>query len=152
MAELIPVSNTGRHDRIADVVFMHGLDGDARLTWTTPGEPDGFWPGWLGADPELPDVGIWSVGYDVKSSSWAGYTMALVLRARNVLDLLAGKEFGKRPIVFVVHSFGGLLVKQMLRTAGDSPDLDWEAIAAQTRGVVFLATPHAGLHWPTGSV
>jgi hypothetical protein len=142
MAELIPVSNTGRPDRIADVIFIHGLNGDAHLTWTTPGLADGFWPNWLGA--ELYDVGIWSIAYDVKSSSWKGYSMALAARARNVLDLLAGKEIGTRPIVFVVHGFGGLVVKQVLRTAADSPDPDWQAIAAQTRGVVFLATPHAG--------
>jgi hypothetical protein len=142
MAVLLPVSNTGRPDRVGDVVFIHGLDGDARATWTAPDMADGFWPGWLGAELYL--VGIWSVSYEVRSSSWTGYSMALVDRARNVLDLLAGKEIGTRPVVFVVHSFGGLVVKQMLRAAADSPLPGWNAIAARTRGVVFLATPHAG--------
>ena len=73
MAELIPVSNTELTDQAADVIFVHGLDGDARSTWTTPALKDGFWPAWLGA--ERPDLRIWSVAYDVKSSSWAGYSM-----------------------------------------------------------------------------
>ena len=43
-----------------------------------------------------------------------------------------------------MHSFGGLVVKQMLRAALDSSNDDWKQIAAQTRGIAFLATPHAG--------
>ena len=142
MADLLAVSNTGSPDRVADVVFLHGLNGDARSTWTTPTTPDGFWPGWLGA--ELHEVGIWSVAYDVRSTSWAGYSMALIDRAASVLDLLAEEGIGQRPVIFIVHSFGGLVVKQMLREAEHSPNASWSQIAAQTRGIVFLATPHSG--------
>src|SRR4051794_10818567 len=110
MADLLAVSNTDRQDRVADIVFIHGLDGDARTTWTNSSHQGGFWPEWLGKD--YPDVGVWSVAYDVKSSSWVGYSMALVDRARNILDLLVGHNLGGRPVIFVVHSFGGLVVKQ----------------------------------------
>ncbi len=51
---------------------------------------------------------------------------------------------GARPIVFVGHSLGGLLIKQLLREAEDKSVPGWRKIAAQTRAVVFLATPHAG--------
>jgi hypothetical protein len=142
MAILIPCANTDRSDRVADVVFVHGLDGDARSTWTTPKLKDGFWPEWLGAD--LPDVGIWSIEYAVKSSSWAGYSMALVERARSLLDLLVGNGIGDRAIIFIAHSFGGLVVKQLLRAATDSASASWNEIAAQTCGIAFLATPQFG--------
>jgi hypothetical protein len=142
MSELIIVSGGDQTGRTGDIIFIHGLDGDARLSWTTPTTPDGFWPAWLGA--ELHDFRIWSVAYDVKSSSWAGYSKALVDWAPNLLDLLAGKRIGERPVIFIVHSFGGLVVKQMLREAVHSPNASWRDIAAQTRGVVFLATPHTG--------
>jgi len=142
MSELLDFSNTLRSARIADMVFIHGLNGDARSTWTTPTLQNGFWPNWLGG--EMHDIGIWSISYDVKSSSWSGYSMALVDRARNILDLLVGNGIGDRPIIFVVHSFGGLVVKQMLRVAADSSNASWRKIAAQARGIAFLATPHSG--------
>jgi len=44
MTEIVRVANTDQLNRTDDVVFLHGLDGDARLTW-------------LGED--IPDVGVW---------------------------------------------------------------------------------------------
>ena len=51
---------------------------------------------------------------------------------------------GERPLMFVCHSLGGLLVKQLLRRANDSTDPRLQQLARQTRAVLFLATPHAG--------
>jgi hypothetical protein len=68
--------------------------------------------------------------------------MPLADRATNSLDLLDSYEIGDRPIIFITHSMGGLLVKQMLRSARDFGK--WRAIAQKTRGIVFLSTPHSG--------
>jgi pimeloyl-ACP methyl ester carboxylesterase len=55
------------------------------------------------------------------------------------------RGLGERPIAFVCHSLGGLLAKQLLRIAGeDAAQPAWRKIAGQTKGVVFVATPHAG--------
>ena len=74
--------------------------------------------------------------------------MPLTDRAKNVLLRLEtgrhGERIGERPLVFVTHSMGGLLVKQLLHTAHDSPNPRWRAIVEQTRGVCFIATPHIG--------
>jgi hypothetical protein len=142
MAELIVCANSNRSDRIADVVFVHGLNGDARSTWTNPTSKNGFWPDWLGAD--FQNVGVWSLSYDVKSTSWMGDTMVLDKRATNILDRLPQYEIGKRPIVFIVHSFGGLVVKKLLQKAHSSTNDSWKKISARTQGIVFLATPHWG--------
>jgi hypothetical protein len=125
-----------------DVVFVHGLDGDCRTTWQPPDRPDLFWPAMLGVD--LPNVATWSLGYEVSSSAWRGRTMPLVDRATNILSLMEARQLGKRPIIFICHSLGGLLVKQMLRNASSYSNPEWRNIAAQTVGIVFLSTPHSG--------
>ena len=93
---------------------------------------------------DAPDVGIWSIDYEVEPSAWKGNAMPLTDRATNILELLNVHNIGKYPIIFVTHSLGGLLVKQMFRTASDRKDQEWKNIVEKTRGIVFLATPHSG--------
>jgi hypothetical protein len=139
--ELLPILGCDHAQRMADVIFVHGLDGDARTTWHPRGQPDHFWPAWLGDD--LPDVGVWSLQYAVSASAWKGHAMPLYDRANSTLDLFAF-DIGQRPLAFVCHSLGGLLIKQVLRNAVDSRQAKWHAIAEQTRLMVFLSTPHSG--------
>jgi pimeloyl-ACP methyl ester carboxylesterase len=70
--------------------------------------------------------------------------MPLVDRATNTLALLDTESLGERPLVFVAHSLGGLLVKQMLRHGRDIGEPRWRTIVGNTRGVVFVSTPHSG--------
>lgn len=142
MAKLQKVSGCDNPQRKADLVFVHGLDGDAKTTWQQAGKPETFWPDWLGE--EFPNVGIWSLDYDSSSLAWRGDSMPLYDRANNVLNLFEQDGIGKRPVGFVCHSLGGLLIKQVLRNAKDSKNLDWQAVIDQTRFIVFLSTPHSG--------
>ena len=131
--------------RRGDIIFVHGLAGHPQQTWGSQEKYDNnFWPAWLGED--LPDIGIWSLGYEVEPFKWKGNgnTMPLVDRATNILALLDSYEIGKRPLIFITHSLGGLLVKQMLRHAQDFGEPRWKAIVEQTRGIIFLSTPHSG--------
>lgn len=122
---------------VADVVFVHGLGGSATGTWGfEPGTLN--WSSWLSRD--FPNVNIWAVDYPASPTAWLGHTMPLVVRAKNLLGLLSVYGVGERPVVFVAHSFGGLLVKQMLRLAQD----DKLSFRKQVAGVLFLATPHGG--------
>jgi hypothetical protein len=70
--------------------------------------------------------------------------MNLYERAKYSLELLASYGFGERPLIFVCHSLGGLLVKQLLRTATESSEEACRRIADRCVGVLFLATPHSG--------
>lgn len=128
--------------RVADVIFVHGLDGGAFSTWQRGQMTDTFWPKWLGED--IDSVGVWSLGYRVSSTSSKGTAMSLVDRATNVLDQLSLDEIGMRPIIFICHSYGGLLVKQMLKNASDSSNSEFRRIATNTRGILFFSTPHSG--------
>jgi hypothetical protein len=60
------------------------------------------------------------------------------------VDALANYGLGSKPIIWVTHSLGGLLVKSMLRAAHELNNPNWEPVVRQTRGVVFLGTPHTG--------
>ena len=153
MAELFPIRGCDRPERRGDVIFVHGLNGNPREYWFPPGEPDKFWPAWVGED--LPDVGVWSLGYEnaalkprqislVSKFLQRGFAMPLEDRADNVLLRLESDHIGERPLVFITHSMGGLLIKEVLRTANDSTNPRRKAIVEQTRGVCFIATPHIG--------
>lgn len=142
MAELLTISGCDKQDRELDLIFVHGLDGDGRSTWQKDDNPANFWPGWLGE--EYPNIGVWSLDYEVSASDWKGHSMPLYNRARNSLDRFDLAEIGQRPIGFVCHSLGGLLVKQILRLANEFNNDNWKTVAEQTRFIVFLSTPHSG--------
>ncbi|WP_208701278.1 MULTISPECIES: ABC-three component system protein [unclassified Mesorhizobium] len=129
-----------------DVIFVHGLSGDPVDTWTFEGSSEvegGYWPHWLAKD--IPQLNLYTLGFPASVfAQWAKKEMNLYDRAKNVIETLASYDFGNRPIVFICHSLGGLLVKQIIRTARESTDEDWQNIGEQCLGVIFIATPHSG--------
>jgi hypothetical protein len=53
---------------IADLVFVHGLAGGSRSTWSKKSDPNLYWPQeWLPTDAGFQDVRIHSFGYN---SNW----------------------------------------------------------------------------------
>lgn len=125
-----------------DVVFVHGLTGDPHDTWCT-GANGEFWPTWLESDLEM--ISLYTLGYPASLlEKWPNKEMDMFERAGNVLERFAGIGIGRRPIAFVAHSLGGILVKIILRKSSESRDSDWRAVCDSTKLVVFLATPHVG--------
>jgi hypothetical protein len=53
----------------ADLIFIHGLDGHRRDTWTNKSRE--FWLPWL--ENRLCDVRIWTYGYDAGSNLSSRY-------------------------------------------------------------------------------
>lgn len=52
----------------ADLIFVHGLGGGSRKTWSKNEDPSLFWPQkWLSTDADFKDVRIHTFGYD---SNW----------------------------------------------------------------------------------
>jgi hypothetical protein len=135
------VGGTKDPHRRADIIFIHGLGGDARGTWQGS-NPAFFWPEQIGKS--IADIGVWSINYDAYPSEWLGGTMPIIDRSKALLELIRVNEIGTRPIVFIGHSLGGIVIKQMLRDAYGLNNGDWEAIGDETQGVIFLATPHTG--------
>lgn len=68
---------------IADLVFVHGLGGGSRSTWTHSGDPALYWPSaWLPQDDGFQDVRIHSFGYD---SNWGKESILSVHDFANAL-------------------------------------------------------------------
>ena len=150
---LLPIRGCQNPQRVADVIFVHGLNGNPGDYWCHEGKQENYWPAWLGED--LSELGVWSLSYEnaafaprrltfLGHSGYRGFAMPLTDRAKNVLLVLEVKGIGERPLVFITHSMGGLLIKQLLRTANDSANPRWRSILNQTLGVCFIATPHIG--------
>jgi HEAT repeat protein/pimeloyl-ACP methyl ester carboxylesterase len=143
MSSILPVlgpNHSAPPDAQASVFFIHGLGGDQRLTWTA--REDAFWPSWLAE--MFPGIAVFSLGYEASPSSWLGSTMPISDRALQLLALLEARQLLRSPVIFIVHSLGGLVVKEMIRIAATYQNQAWETVARQTLGIVFLATPHSG--------
>jgi hypothetical protein len=58
---------------IADLIFVHGLNGGSRSSWSKNDDSSLFWPKeWLPTDPKFEDVRIHSFGYNSKLGGLLG--------------------------------------------------------------------------------
>ena len=131
MAKVHFVTPDRRDDAVVDVVFVHGLGGDKLSTWQSSKAEKSFWPAWLGE--ESPHAAIYSLGYEASPSAWLGNAMPLSDRATNILDSLAAEEVGARPLIWVCHSLGGLVVKKILQHAAIQNQTAWKCFVENTR-------------------
>lgn len=123
------------------VIFVHGLDGHAIDTWKSNDET--VWPVWIGEDQK--GTCVWSVDYDAKK--FGNDSMHLVRRGSNIFELLLTiPELKYGEIILVGHSFGGLVIKQLLRHANDqrSEREEVSSFLIRVKKIVFLGTPHTG--------
>jgi CheY-like chemotaxis protein len=129
---------------VGDIIFIHGIGGNNMITWHPKGKKDSYWPAWLGED--FPDTNIWSLHYPGEKTLWTskGGDMSLSDRSLDVLNNLVNRDIGERPIYFIVHSLGGLLLKQMLRIGHELGNPRWEQFVRNTKVIVFIASPHSG--------
>jgi tetratricopeptide (TPR) repeat protein len=144
MADLFLIAEA-RGPKSANVVFFHGLGGDARATWQATKDESSFWPSWLAQDIE--GLSVYSMGYEAPVSNWHGSAMELADRAANALNsLLVKPDLETGELILAGHSLGGLVIKQLLRKAADAATDRAEALSFidRLRKVAFLATPHAG--------
>ncbi|KAI7765536.1 hypothetical protein LZL87_007287 [Fusarium oxysporum] len=134
-------------DADVDICFVHGLTGNRTSTWTTHGQP-APWPKTL-LPPELPKACILTYGYDayVVSRSVAS-SNRLIDHARNLLTDLTNdrrrRNASSRPLIFVVHSLGGLVCKEAILLSRNNPSRPRQDFFTHIKGVVFMGTPHKG--------
>jgi pimeloyl-ACP methyl ester carboxylesterase len=112
------------------VVFVHGIFGDGRSTWTS-GDGKTYWPDLLGADSQFADADV-----VVKSYKSSGVSNSVQTIAGSLATDLAGVFSSHTEVIFICHSLGGLIVKELL--------LDNPQYAKKVPFVVFYATPGGG--------
>ncbi|EFW22637.1 conserved hypothetical protein [Coccidioides posadasii str. Silveira] len=136
----------------ADIIFVHGLGGSSLQTWSKDGDPKLRWPQqWLPLEPETCKARILTFGYNAPFQRGRDGSAADILDfARSLLlEMKYGKDdqsrelgLGKKPIIFVNHSLGGLVFKrayvQGIRDDG------FCSIVKNIHAVLFLSTPHHG--------
>ena len=157
------------------VIFLHGLQGHPKNTWTfgrtqdekergklakilhlkpktanTVASTSCFWPEDL-LPVDFKDVRILTYGYDSHVSHFfeGGASQATIpALGRSFLNDLEGirRDQPARPIIFVVHSLGGLVLKDALRRSwrADASEADLKTVYDSTKAIIFMGTPHRG--------
>ncbi|ERF76311.1 hypothetical protein EPUS_04169 [Endocarpon pusillum Z07020] len=132
-----------------DIVAVHGLDGHWKKTWTT--ESDVFWLQDL-LPRVIPNARILSYGYDSRTHGSSPVSEQYIWQHATALvsDLTLLREethTEQRPIIFLAHSLGGLVLKNALIHADSTRTghlLSHHAIKSSTYGLNFIGTPHQG--------
>ena len=157
---------------IADLVFVHGLQGHPRRTWQssvnsqqqTSGrhpfkrwkaqrrDKEGagvFWPADL-IPQDFPNLRVLTYGYDSKVTGYYASSKSksgIFDHGNSLLNALSRERtnLSNRPIIFVAHSLGGLVVKQAIVEARKRVSSGHvHDIYASARAVIFFGTPHRG--------
>ncbi|KAI0594829.1 hypothetical protein F4775DRAFT_412770 [Biscogniauxia sp. FL1348] len=109
-----------------------------------------YWPRDLLPDT-LPTARVLTYGYDTRIKHAFGSspnTNTVYDIGWDLLVALEGerRESSDRPIIFIVHSLGGIVVKEMLRRSDGckSGQVHLRSICNSTRAVLFFGTPHGG--------
>ena len=136
-----------------DIVFVHGLNGHPRDTWTSDKEKV-FWPAQL-----LPlilgeeEARILVYGYDADTTAFTDGVSkdSIHNHAEHLVAVLcANRRIHRafdRPIIFIAHSLGGLVVKRALIYSSEirgHHTHHLRSIYVCTYAILFLGTPHLG--------
>lgn len=127
-----------------DLVLVHGLKGNSNDTWA--GKDDNgkrtYWPDWI--KEAHPDVNIWCVDYDSSLNPWLQSGVPLDQIAGGLLVNALDRGLGARPIHWVGHSMGGLIIKYLLYRSHTRADERQKKLSRVPTTITFLGTPHHG--------
>lgn len=141
----------------ADIILVHGLGGDSKTTWVNNA---GLWPiVWLLDSQngirsmlnrfnisDLPPVNrirVLTVSHRANMFNIDPESDPRHITQR-LMGLLCHAGVGSKPIIWIAHSLGGLIVKEILFASQGGARSD---IFNSTKGVVFFGTPHCGATW-----
>ncbi|TVY13910.1 Protein SERAC1, partial [Lachnellula arida] len=133
---------------VVDIFAVHGLNGHRDETWTAANGRH-----WLRdlLPNDLPHARIFCWGYDANTYGDRVSCQYLYDHAKTLVSDLCLKrkltETTMRPIIFVAHSLGGIIVKSALihsDAARKGALEEHRSIKTSTYGIIFMGTPHQG--------
>ncbi|KIL89240.1 hypothetical protein FAVG1_07634 [Fusarium avenaceum] len=134
-------------DASVDICFVHGLSGDRDKTWTggTSSEP---WPAVI-LPSLLPNARLMTFGYDAYAvGKPVASTNRLEDHANSLLkdlsDVRNSTSSTTRRLIFVAHSFGGIVCKAAMIKSQNSPENHFREIFNSVTSIAFMGTPHRG--------
>ena len=114
------------------VVFVHGVTGDARETWTNP-VTNAYWPELIRSDERFASANVWVFSYTSPKLSNAQDVEELALKLGDALSEVMRTH---DKLYFLVHSMGGLIVREMLVLKA--------VPSSKVPLIYFFGTPSAG--------
>ncbi|KAF4589136.1 ankyrin repeat protein [Ophiocordyceps camponoti-floridani] len=109
-----------------EAILVHGLHGDLYRTWSRVFAYDGA--------ISLDGHGSFVIGSNLQKAAWA-----LLMEMVNKVDLT-------KPLIFICHNIGGILVKELLWIANHRGTA-FRDIAVATKSLIFLGTPPMECFW-----
>jgi hypothetical protein len=137
---------------IASIIAVHDLNPQSKNdrdhawdTWRKPSGPKGRL--WLRDDlPQyVPETRIFLYEYNWTEVHWKNRDSFINEATELLLAIMERDDIESRPILFLGHSIGGLLIKQALVNAHNNRK--FTPIKDATKGLAFFATPHNGMNW-----
>ncbi|PVF92961.1 hypothetical protein CPB86DRAFT_144260, partial [Serendipita vermifera] len=132
-------------DSVVDIVAIHGLDGHREASWTA--ENGTMWLKDL-LPLDIPNARILTYGYDSNTHSFTHMSTQSIFHHAEALvaDLTQARSANpERPIIFLAHSLGGIILKKALALChGAGYNSDHRCIKVSTYAILFFGTPHSG--------
>lgn len=132
------------------VIFVHGLFGHPEKTWSVEKKDELLlWPKTL-LPRVIPDAQVFTWGYDADIDGFFSSAGQSTIHEHagsllsDLSDLRGTPEQQAIPLIFVVHSLGGIIVKDALNRSSATAGTRLKDVVPHTYGVIFLGTPHRG--------
>ncbi|KAL9032165.1 MAG: hypothetical protein Q9180_006660 [Flavoplaca navasiana] len=126
-AEVVAKSVNGDEIRL-DLVFVHGLSDDWQSTWNQAGISwiESFLPN------DVPSTRILTCGWGTQDVSQKDPSLGIC----GLQDYEKKRDNKMRPVVFLAHSLGGLILQNFLQHCDP-------ALRLSTKGIMFFGTPNS---------
>ncbi|KAH7139810.1 hypothetical protein B0J13DRAFT_68001 [Dactylonectria estremocensis] len=125
---------------------LHLVAADRIKSGDAAAGPALFWPFDL-LPQQCPQARVLTYGYDTKITKYmAGGTNknSILSHSKDFMFALGRERVHGRQLIFVCHSLGGIVTKEMLARSSVSTEPIYKSIVQSTAAVIFLGTPHWG--------